>query len=98
MARTLAGNLTGYAAVMQRRDEIDWLRELANADRRKWRDTLYAKIDELKAADPKWETWYDDDRNIPPTFKFNQQEISPILARINTRILHLQIRDEQPHL
>lgn len=55
MARTIHGNYTGKAAVIARHD----LQEEINEARRRFNADLTKALENLKALDPDWETWYD---------------------------------------
>lgn len=90
MALTLNGNRTGRAA-WQERQEL--LQELEDCRRKAIAD---AKLDfgdalrDLQAADPDWETWYDNNDNIPLILRWHdRKQIDDVIARMNARAAHV---------
>jgi len=55
MARTIKGNYTGKAAVLDKQDREIKLREKSNQFQEEW----WAVLQLLKKLDENWETWYD---------------------------------------
>jgi hypothetical protein len=48
-------------------------------------------LDTLKAADPAWETWFDDDANIPPYIHWTDSaEIESLCRRMTERAIQCQ--------
>jgi hypothetical protein len=82
MARTLNGNLTGRAAVTDRQDWINDVRERNAemiADRK---ETFRVILNNIKELDPKWEVWFD--ATFPEVISWkNDDAIRTLKAREN---------------
>jgi len=83
MALTLNGRRIGIAAM----DE----RQMAQFERQE--AIRLAKLDfgdaltELKREDPEWESWYDDNENIPDVIHWvDRSQVDDIIRRIRDRI------------
>ena len=80
MARSLNGNYLGQAARIAYREQ----QEQINEAKRKFNEDFSAALDNLKALDPDWETWYD---NQP------EQKCRDMLPVMKQRVIEL--RDEK---
>lgn len=93
MARTLKGNLTGAAAVTDRREYNDYLYD---SWIRQERAKLQARVDELMRLCYMIEgdafiEWWDDDRNVPPRLK-KSEEIKILENRIGGYLIPMPVR------
>lgn len=86
MALTLNGRRIGIAAMDERqmaqfeRQEAIRLAKLDFAD----------ALTELKQADPEWESWYDDNENIPEEICWeSRSQVDDIIRRIRDRIVQV---------
>lgn len=85
MARSLNGNYLGQAARIAYREQ----QEQINEAKRKFNEDFSAALDNLKALDPDWETWYD---NQP------EQTCGEMLPVMQDRVKLLRDQvDEQDH-
>jgi len=60
VARSLNGNYLGQAARIAYREQ----QEQINEAKRKFNEDFSAALDNLKALDPDWETWYDSQPEV----------------------------------
>lgn len=97
MALTLNGNRTGRAAVIERREFAQMVQEEC------WeriRSIEQAKLDfgdalaDLKAADPDgWESWYDDDANVPQLIRWSDRaHVDEVIRRMSERAREIAAR------
>lgn len=84
MALTRNGRRIGMAAhveAQQMRRDLE--RQIAQSFKRKFD----LAIERLARIDPDWETWYDDDRNIPAVIDWcDHAQMTEVLNRIEERI------------
>mgnify|MGYP000843552721 FL=1 len=86
MALTINGKRTGAAAQIDRQmaqfEQTEAIR-LAKLD---FGDALT----ELKQEDPEWESWYDDNENIPEEICWeSRSQVDDIIRRIRDRIVQV---------
>lgn len=81
------------AALQRKHDSFEEAAELAlkAQNMKQNRFDFGDALDTLKAADPQWESWYDDDNNIPEQIKWSDRPlIDAIITRIHQRVAYLQ--------
>ena len=86
MALTINGKRTGEAAQIDRQmaqfERTEAIR-LAMLD-------LADALTELKQEDPEWESWYDDNENIPEEICWeSRSQVDDIIRRIRDRIVQV---------
>ncbi|GEM_PF-1624551 len=87
MALTKNLNRTGSAASFDRQQA----RQLLLVDICSARLDFADALRELKRADPDWENWFDDDRNIPPQILWTDRRlVDELIQRIHQRIRQVQ--------
>lgn len=93
MALTRNGRRTGRAAYEELRDMRERIAEARLRRIEEAKEGFFSALDELKDIDPNWETWFDDNGNIPPVVHWeDRDEVDGIISRIRRRIEDVSAR------